>query len=525
MTLPFARRCALASASGLLLIASYWPFALSAVAWVALAPLLVAVDGARARTALALGWLTGTIGGLGVTGYWIWCAASDYFGMAPIVAAAFTVGVIQIFVAPFFGLFALLVALLRRAPARILVIPAALVASEYARAMLAGNAWELLGHSQRALPLVQIADVAGVYGLSFVLALTATAAASLFPFRPSTDEAGRRGAPCLVAAAAVSVVLAYGFWRLHHLPSVDGTLPTLIVQGDASNAERAQPGRVADVLRRYVALSAAVQPLPPLVVWPENAIAVFPEENAALLAPVHDLLARGESILLAGAPRAGDRPGLAALYNAVYRFDADGVRPVYDKRRLLPFVETFALRPQDGPYLPGGAAAPIAVSAARVGALICFEAIDPGLARPLVASGANVLINFSNDSWFDAGAGPLQHFEIARFRAIEAHVALLRVTNSGVSGAFDAAGREIARLPAGVAAAQVVDVPLVAAGGSLYVRHGDWFAWLCIVIVAAGVLTGACERPDQSPDWGNSPTGSARKSAVSRRPCAPLPVA
>src|SRR5262249_39685709 len=127
--------------------------------------------------------------------------------------------------------------------------------------------------------------------------------------------------------------------------------------------------------------------------------------------------------------------------------------------------------------------APIRVAGARVAPLICFEIIYADLARTLVADGADVLVNFSNDSWFDAGAGPAQHYELARFRAIENRISLLRVTNSGVSGAFDPSGRELARLPVDVPAAQAVSVPL-RAGGSFYTRHGDWFAWLCTVAVA-----------------------------------------
>jgi apolipoprotein N-acyltransferase len=125
-----------------------------------------------------------------------------------------------------------------------------------------------------------------------------------------------------------------------------------------------------------------------------------------------------------------------------------------------------------------------------------------------VANGANLLINLSNDSWFDAGAGPLQHYEIARFRAVENHVSLIRVTNSGVSGAFDPTGREIARVPVGQAVAMAVDVPLVP-GGSFYMRHGDWFAVLCIAAVAVGALRTRLSKL-QSPQPGAASTSPSR---------------
>lgn len=481
------RRLALAATSGALLTLAYPPFALSAVGWLALTPLLLALDGARPRAAMVLGWIFGSVLGLGVAGYWLWHAAVDYFGLTPLPGALFTVGLVELFVAPFTALFGVLVALGPRGAARLVYVPAAFVVGEYARATLAGNGWELLGHSQRALPLLQIVDVTGVYGLSFLLALGAVAAAEAVRATARRDR--RPIAAAVLTMAALALALGYGSWRLAHLPPAHGTLRTLLVQGNVSNADRAQPGRVGAVLQRYLALSASPPPAAELIVWPENAIAVFPEDNTALLAPVHAFLAQASAVLLSGAPRAGARADVAAIYNSLYLITADGLFSAYDKRRLLPFVERLPLRTTDGPYLPGHESAPFTIGGARIGALICYEVIYPDLARALVARGAELLVNVSNDSWFDAGAGPAQHHELARFRAIESRVALVRVTNSGVSSVFDASGQDIARLPVGVATAAAVDVPLVA-GGSFYTRHGDWFAWLCLAVVVGGVVAG-----------------------------------
>src|SRR5262245_34641671 len=104
-------RIALASLSGILVTLAYPPFALSALGWFGLAPLIVALDGARPRSAAALGWIGGTVLGLGVAGYWLWCAATEYFGLGPLTAALFTLGLIEGFVAPFMALFGVLLAL------------------------------------------------------------------------------------------------------------------------------------------------------------------------------------------------------------------------------------------------------------------------------------------------------------------------------------------------------------------------------------------------------------------------------
>jgi len=476
-------RCAFAVASGALLTVGYQPFALSAAGWIALAPFLIAVDGASGLAAIGLGWLTGSITGLGVAGYWIWRAAIDYFGVAPLSAAAFTLGVIEVFVAPFFALFGLLAVRCGGGVRRLLLVPAALVSSEYARALLLGNPWELLGHTQRSLAVLQIASLTGVYGVSFLLALTATALVDAL--RPGRGARGRRLLCATVAVGAVTAVLALGAWRLAIVSPAEGEARVLLVQGNLSNAQRS-PAAVARALQVYLELSKSVRPVPPLVIWPENAIPIFPEENASLLAPLREWVARTDVTVVAGAPRAGDRAGAVALYNSVYAVSADGMRSVYDKRHLLPFVERFALRQQDGPYLPGDVAAAVPLGSVRAGFLVCYEIIFPGAAGTPIASGADLLINLSNDSWFEAGAGPAQHWELTRWRAVEDAVSVVRATNSGISGAFDPQGRELARLPARTAVAGAVGVPL-RSGGSFYARHGDWFALACVATVALGL--------------------------------------
>jgi apolipoprotein N-acyltransferase len=358
---------------------------------------------------------------------------------------------------------------------------------------LVGNAWALLGHSQRALILLQSASVTGVYGLSFLLALSATLVAEAWRQRAWRDAAIVWSRPVMAAQiggaiVALAAVLGFGAWRLRHPPPATATFTAALVQGNIANAERARAEHAPEIIDRYLTLTASVQPLPPLVIWPENAIPVFPEDNAPLITPIRTFLRRAASALLAGAPRAGSRSGSAAIYNAAYLFTAERSAAVYDKQRLLPFVERFVLRPRDTPYLAGSANLPIDRGGARLGVLICYEVIDASLAAGAIARGANLLVNLSNDSWFDAGAGPAQHYELARFRAVESGLALLRATNSGISGAFDASGRELIRLPPGVPAAAAVEVALVDRP-SFYARHGDWFAASCVALTLVGMAS------------------------------------
>jgi apolipoprotein N-acyltransferase len=483
-------RIALASAAGALVAAGYSPLALDAFGWIALVPLLLATDGATPATAAVLGWCAGTAAGLGVCGAWIWRAAMEYFGLDAARAGAVTFAIVEVFVAPYFAAFGALASVLQRGGRRCaMLIPAAFVSCELARVLIGGNSWALLGHSQRSPVLVQIASVTGAYGLSFLLALSAVIAVELLRVRRCAAGSAGRVAAMLSAGlvGALALVGAFGAWRLRHPPAATGLLRIGIVQANLANAVRSGAEHASAVMDRYVALSESIQPPPPLVVWPENAIPIFPDDNARLTAPIRLYAAQARAAVLAGAPRAEPIASAAAIYNAAYLFTAAGERPVYDKRRLLPFVERLRLRRGDPAYVPGDAAEPLAVGPARLGILICYEVTDAALGASWAARGANALVNLSNDSWFDTGAGPAQHYELARFRAIESGMALVRVTNSGISGAFDATGRDLVRLPDHTSAAAAVDLPLMPQA-SFYARYGEWFAFACVAATVAGVL-------------------------------------
>ncbi len=466
------RRICLSFLCGVLLTLLYPPFSYAALGWLALTPLIVALRGATRRQGLWLGWLAGTIGALGVTGYWMYHAASDYFALSPLTAALFTVAIHQGFVSVYFMLFGF-AATARRAP-RPLFLAALFVAIEYARARLfSGNPWAQLGQSQDTPILMQVCDLTGVYGLSFLLAWTAAAVADL----------RRSWRPLAAASAAVVLVLAYGSWRLQTSAGDAAVVPIGLVQGSLPNGERGDPRFFARHLQTYLDLSAALD-MPPqaLLVWPENAVGFFPTENASLLAATRELLRVRDASLLFGAPRGSGREGVAAIYNSAYLLRADALEAVYDKRVLLPFVESMPWRRGDGPYLAGARSGVFPVASARAAVLICYEAIYAGLAAAAARSGVGVVVNLSNDSWFEAGAGPEQHSQAAKFRAVESHVSLVRVTNSGVSAVVDPNGREILRLPGRQPAARLVSVP-VGAGGSFYSLYGDVFAVACVVFV------------------------------------------
>jgi len=181
------------------------------------------------------------------------------------------------------------------------------------------------------------------------------------------------------------------------------------------------------------------------------------------------------------------------------------VKTRYDKRHLVPFGEYVPLAsilpyrwfiPEGIAFFtPGQSHEPVKIDAGKMGMLICYESIFPEIAREAVDKGAQLLINITNDSWYGFSSAPYQHLAISRMRAIETGRYLVRAANTGISAFIDPLGRELVRIPLGLAPTQkkriavadlvppdhrVATVALLE-GNTLYCILGDWFAWLCLL--------------------------------------------
>ena len=485
-----ARAIALALAGGLAHGLAFPPGAWL-LAFVALAPLVVAVRGRSGAAGLALGWLAGTVAAGVSTTWWLVEAARDFFGAGPLAALAIGVAATQVFGAwpiAVFGWAAARLARLPHAGARVVLIAAAWVATEQARAtLLTGNPWNLLGHALHAVPLfIQVADFGGVPAVSFVLAATGAALAEtcVAPTRRDRLAAALTGLFILAADAG------YGAARLATTADGAGRFRVALVQANVPTAWRNDPTRVDAGLRIHADLTrAALAQRPELIVWPENAVGVLVASNERIRTTIADSLRGRGAALVFGAPRAEDRgDGRVAFFNAAHAFSPDGAPlGTYDKRRLVPFAEYQPFGPaRPGDYTPGTASG-VLVTPVPVGLLVCFEALYAPLSRALVRDGATVLVNLSHDGWFRRASTREQHFSGAVFRAVEFRRPLVRVTNAGVSAAVDAAGRVRARFPLDVAGAFTADVA-PSDVVTPYARWGDAFAGLAVVVAVSALL-------------------------------------
>jgi apolipoprotein N-acyltransferase len=140
--------------------------------------------------------------------------------------------------------------------------------------------------------------------------------------------------------------------------------------------------------------------------------------------------------------------------------------------------------PAVGDFVPGSEPTLFAVHGASFAVLICYEAIFPDFVRRLVARGAEVLVNQTNDGWFGDSRAPLQHLSMAAVRAIENRVPLVRVANTGISAVVAPDGAIESSIPLGARGVRVAEIGVARRPNTFYTRHGDWFAHAAVLVAA-----------------------------------------
>src|SRR2546422_1688238 len=270
--------------SGTLLVLSFPTYELDFLAWIALAPLLIAIREKPWKTALGQGWLAGLVFFVGTLS-WVINAMHQY-GKIPFPVSFFVMLLLAGYCALFVALFAaILVALTDgRGLLRPWTAAALWVTLEWLRGYLfSGFPWALLGYSQyHALSLIQIADVTGVYGVSFLLVLVNALVARLVEALASRVGRGAKPIPfpwvtVALAAGLVAFVVDYGYWRLdpRNNPTNEHSLRIGLVQPNIDQAQKWDVAFRRQAIDRYKKLTAQVVQEVDLVVWPEAATPFF----------------------------------------------------------------------------------------------------------------------------------------------------------------------------------------------------------------------------------------------------------
>ena len=444
-----------------------------------------------------------------------WLAGFAYFFIGCWwVAEAFLVDARQAWMAPFaasllpagLGLFwgaacALYRKIAPRHLGRVLVFASCVALLEWLRGhVLTGFPWNLPGESWRAGGAVsQAASWAGAYGLTWMTVFAFSALAPLV-------QAGSRRPRLAMAAAGVVLLGALGIAGAVRLSGATETRTDVlvrIVQPDVPQEDKWTADAFRSIVVRYLGLTA--QPstgrTPDIVIWPEGALPAAAEDLFAPQAWTAEAISsavRPGQTLLMGTYRGERGPdGRMRYYNSLLalRQTGGGLRTeaVYDKHRLVPFGEYLPAETLLAPlgikelvhvgdgFSHGPRPRPLRLPGLPdVQPLICYESLFPGLADG--SRRAAWIVNISNDAWFGRTSGPLQHLNLASYRAIEQGLPVVRSTPTGVSGVIDAYGRirDDQRLEPG--ARGIIDAYLPAPLENTYFsRIGNAAFWLFVV--------------------------------------------
>ncbi len=497
----------LAILSGIILTAAFPPGKTPWVAWFALVPLLISLKGEPFRRAFRLGFITGLSHNLTLI-YWVAIVMGKY-GNLPFPWNLGPLFLLCLYLALFPALFGGLLGRLGTDHLRPLFAALLWVALEYLRSKaLSGFPWCLLGYSQYENGLlIQLTDLTGVYGLSFLIVLTNTVLFHvLTQFRVKRQIWVWRYA--FGTALLIMMSLFYGHQKLDERPpnldsgKSDKTLRCVVIQASIDQSVKWDPAFQEETMARYQRLTRSTYDFSPdLIVWPETAVPLFFQDGPALAKDIFSLVEESKAALIFGSPAYRRDGQQLKFYNRAYllRPDTKTIQ-YYDKVHLVPFGEYVPLKgllgfinrlaPAAGDFTPGDRIAPVALKNASAGILICFEAIFPEISRAMVRKGADVLVNLTNDAWFGVSSAPYQHLSMSVLRAVENRRPLIRAANTGISAIIDSRGRIRNRTDLFEEETLRATLHLSDRGLTFYTRFGDMFAYLAIIMCLAGVLGG-----------------------------------
>ena len=496
--------------SGLLLVLSFPNIDLYFLAWFALVPALVSLYDKGMKFAFTAGLSLGMVYFFGTT-YWIYHALHVY-GSMHLSLSIFLIILLCLYLSLYTAMFCLLYSIILKKTLlpSLLIAPCIWTSLEFIRSYaLTGFPWSSLGYSQyKFLPLIQIADIVGIYGVSFLIVAFNGLIADVFITKKIRIDKPLYsslhfivGSLCLLIIFVI--VLSYGFFRLYQERS-DTTFKAAIIQGNIEQDRKWDIAYQREVLDVYKGLTTqSISRVPDIVIWPETALPFIFREDKYLTEDLISFQKELGSYMLFGSILIKENEETTKnalikknrLSNSAVLLDKNGnITYLYDKMHLVPFGEYVPLRNilffidklvyGVGDYYPGDIYLTAVTPFGSFATLICYEIIFPGMVRKFYMHGGDFIVTITNDAWFGDTHGPHQHFSMAVFRAVENRKPVLRAANSGISGFIDSSGRimetsklfERTYLFGEVAKDKTI---------TFYTKYGDIFSFLCIIITAA----------------------------------------
>jgi apolipoprotein N-acyltransferase len=516
--LPDWKNALAALASAILLIGAFPDFEFWFLAWFALVPLLWAVEREKgsAVKSFVLGWIFGTVFFFG-TCWWLTFAPITYAGFPWPLAYFLMLGVCLI-VGVFPAIFACVLSILlkRFGSIAILAAPFVWVFTEFLRYWLTGNNWNAIGYSQAFaglwnIPFMLTASIGGISLASgFLVAINVVLARPMIFILKYLSDSGNSFRwnkktlhELFPAFFYLAVILIFLVLMLFPSSVWDGPFrkgskvvaiqPNVPMSG--LTLEKWRELRLRHVQLAESALgriqanpqSAIRNPQSVVVIFPESPMNFMYEDDPETQEFINSFAARNNVSVLFNSAEPDSRNG--KFFNSAVMVGPEGKEiGQYDKIYLVPFGESVPAPLQNivpafvGSFSYGNEYDLFSLGDAKAGVMICFESHFGQLSREFVRNGADVIIEMTNDGYL--GPTPIlrQHLANAVFRAVETNRPLLRVTNVGITAYINERGEVLDPAASYVEDTRVWSVSKSDGGQTFYVKYGDWFAWLCLIV-------------------------------------------
>ncbi len=482
----------------------------SLLIWAAYVPLIVLTQKQTAKESFKTGFAFGFFSHL-LTLYWIGIAISKY-GNISISVASVVLLLLVVKQGLFWGTAFWALARMKNLGPRWLIGTLIFSLLEWVHVYFPfqGFPWCTPGYALAgALPLIQIVDVTGIFGLNVLIFLSNFLISELLSRKEPCWTFPRLGVVGFLFF--FSFALIYGTWKLGQKIPSSGSLSVSLTQGNVSQDKKWLPEMQDEILDTYLDLTQkAVASKADLIIWPEAALPIMLYQETSHLPFAKDVLENAE--LLFGAVSWGPQGKERKVWNSAWSINSQGaVTYWYGKQHLVPFGEYVPL----SEYLPIRKIVPSAagnfahgtsspelgnVKGHPFGILICYESLFSDLSLDYVKRGAQFLVNITNDAWFDQTSGPYQHLEFGRFRAIETRRVFLRSANTGISGWFDAHGR--LHQATKLFSKNLVNARIsLHTGETFYLKHPlllPFFFVTLLLLLSLGLFKHPTERKDQT---------------------------
>ena len=494
--------------SALLLILAFPQTDFWGLAWIGLIPLFFALDGKSFKSAFGTAYLCGL---MVFAGTLYWFIHVTLLGMILLI----------LYLALYYGVFGVLYVFFprRKFLEQLLLLPSYWIVLEFVRAhALSGFGWVSLGYSQyKNLPLIQVADITGVYGISFLIVLVNIFLKKWLAEQCSgkkffKDREGRCAA--VLVGGALIVVLFYGIFRLNQPPDQKQKLKIAVIQGNIPQAMKWNETLWPEIMEKHLQLTEAAALLKPdLILWPETAFPEILGETPERFTELKKRVARLKIPLLVGAVTQDVSDTGPAYYNSAILISPAGETVgQYDKLHLVPFGEYVPLRgylpiltdivPIDDftagktyTVFPASGVRPWKKGEHNFSVLICFEDAVTDIAREFAVQGAGFFVNITNDAWFMDTKAPFMHLQSSVFRAVETRRPIVRAANTGVSCFVDRQGHihdcvQDSEGKKTFVSGYHVGTMTPESGGlrTVYTNFGDFFTYLCFGCILWGII-------------------------------------